>query len=914
MNKTSILITVIALSILGGGIWYYCISKTKAFDIWEMVPSNAAIVYESTNISDHHLKLSGSKIYKSIGHIPVFMRMASHLEILDSLSGSDLQLSRLMKDRQVLISLHVTKKDDFDYLFLVDMDNVGSQQILLKILQSFKNNDQYSLAERVYKDYIIKEVTEKKSGLVFSYLIQGKIFAASFTPFLIEDVIRTLNGEMVPFAVSNSELENFPKLVNDEGNLYLNSKNLGTLLGTFLNTKSQEVSASFQNFFPAGYLDLNIQDQQVMMSGFTAPAAGKDYYFNYAFQGQHPVSINLFHLVPARTASMTILGLSSPDIWYPRHVEYWLSRDEEFKKVRNSHESTGGLDLDKVKNWLGRELALINVETPDPANPGKVIIMDTKDISEALNQLNAYSEKLAFESDDTLFVEKYGDFELREIKSMGLPMRMFGPWFSGFDETFYTVSGSYLIMGNSIVMLKQLIMDIEAENTWKKSTKINKYLESNLSETNVGLIFNTQRFWLILKEHLGPSWKALMDAHSSHLMAFDMGSVQMTRLDNNFYQQIALNYDGAVAAAGEKSNLKTERKTSFSKPLISRPYLVRNHVNLSFETIIQDSTRAIHLISSKGEQLWKYTCDGPIISDVHQIDFYKNSKLQYLFATKNTVYLVDRLGNDVEGFPLKFNGNEISHVSLIDYDNSKNYRILISDPSGELYMYDKMMNNLDGWRPNGFGGKLATKPFHIRVRGRDYIVGLLEKGTVVVKNRRGETIKGFPLDLGTRLNNAVYVALGPDAAKTILTTISSDGLIIQWNLEGNISNREQLYKPTRETTFRLVNEKQDGSYLIARQDFNRMTLIDQNGKIIFEKDYLGDKEFTVQFYDFGNFGKIFAITDGDQEFTYLYDEKGILINSRPLLSSFPIGLLFFENQTNFNLYTAFENELSVLSF
>ena len=44
------------------------------------------------------------------------------------------------------------------------------------------------------------------------------------------------------------------------------------------------------------------------------------------------------------------------------------------------------------------------------------------------------------------------------------------------------------------------------------------------------------------------------------------------------------------------------------------------------------------------------------------------------FATKNRVYLVDILGNDVNDFPLKFKDDITKPLSVFDYDKNKDYR------------------------------------------------------------------------------------------------------------------------------------------------------------------------------------------------------------------------------------------------
>ena len=57
------------------------------------------------------------------------------------------------------------------------------------------------------------------------------------------------------------------------------------------------------------------------------------------------------------------------------------------------------------------------------------------------------------------------------------------------------------------------------------------------------------------------------------------------------------------------------------------------------------------MTSSKGNILWKRQLGGIILDNINQIDFYKNKKIQYVFNTEDSLYIIDRLGQNVEDFP-----------------------------------------------------------------------------------------------------------------------------------------------------------------------------------------------------------------------------------------------------------------------
>jgi hypothetical protein len=192
------------------------------------------------------------------------------------------------------------------------------------------------------------------------------------------------------------------------------------------------------------------------------------------------------------------------------------------------------------------------------------------------------------------------------------------------------------------------------------------------------------------------------------------------------------------------------------------------------------------------------------------------------------------------------------NLSVIDYDNSKNYRFMLSEPDGDVFLLDKAGKLLDGWSPRSFSGRFTIYPFHVRVRGRDVFLGVKDNGQVVATNRRGEDMPGFPLDLETRVGEGIFYQVKSGFDRTIFTVLSVEGELIQFNLEGKITDRTQLYRPATDTRFRLIKESLGKTFVVSRQDLNRLAVLDKSGETIFEKDYFSNDEFFVQYYNFGS--------------------------------------------------------------
>jgi hypothetical protein len=256
----------------------------------------------------------------------------------------------------------------------------------------------------------------------------------------------------------------------------------------------------------------------------------------------------------------------------------------------------------------------------------------------------------------------------------------------------------------------------------------------------------------------------------------------------------------------------------------------------------------------------------------------------------------------------------IDKLNVIDYDNSKRYRFLLADTDGDLFMYNKEKQNLEGWQPRNLNNSLILPPQHFRVRGQDCILTIENNGIISMFTRRGEMYPGFPIDVNSEIRGEIFIELGSNFKNSNLITVNFNGEIIKINLEGQVQDKKQLYKPTRETTFRLFRDALGKTFIIARQDFNRLSILNNDGDLIFEKDYLSSDELAVQYYHFSSANKIYAITDKTQDFTYIYDQEGQLINYQPLESGFEVGLLFSENNQQYKIYSCYENSFSVSVF
>ena len=905
MKKVLIAIIVVSLA---GGVYFqyeYWVNRQRQ-TLWSLVPSGAILVFENSNLKQTWDQLQTTSNWEHLSRFEPTKNISRRLVFLDSLIGGNDLLNQITTENPTLISLHVVSKSSFDYLYQLEVRNVQSHSTIWQAINGLEKSG-YQLSTRNYLGHTLTEIRGQEK--VFTYIFYENFFIGSYTPFLVEDVLRTLDGDdNRSFEEDHKALFSLVKLQNDFGNLYINTSKFSNLLEVF--TDDHNENQILQGLASSTFLDVSIGEENVLLNGFTTIDEPNKSYLS-TFQNNPAFPFGITNLIPENTALLYHLTSSNSSNWGGQLNRFFNDNQPENIVAKNDIRNGYDIDIDQFYSWMGNEVALAILESRDLENPDHIALISTNDPTEALKQLNRLADATV-SLDDSLYFESYEDIEIKQINISELPKTLFGSLFSHFEDTYFTMVESAVVMSNSVASMKKWYRSYLSDNTWGKSVRVNKFLEASLQEANFSLFVNTGRSWNRIRNGLSPKWTRFIEENAGVLRRAEMAAFQFSYIDNKFYTSLILHLPARATAS---SGYIETQNIEFVAPLTSKPNIVRSHLSGNLEVLVQDSLNNLYLLGSSGEVLWTNSLSDPIISKVFQIDYYKNNKLQYLFATKNHLHVIDRNGEYVEGYPFKLINNiSTDYLSLVDYDNSKRYRFMVADSLGSIYLFDQTGKNLEGWTPREIGGKLAFAPFHVRIRRRDRMVAVQQNGVVNLLSRTARMSGGFPLDLRADLGSSAFLNVSSSFENSSITTITEDGEIVEFNLGGQIIKRDQLIKPEIDTKFYTLPDALGSSLLFVRKTGNTLAVLDNKGQELFSKDYLSSEGISWQYYDFGGNKQIIAILDQHQELAYLYNLEGQLINYQPISASLPVGLLYFANENKFRLYKSYQNELSVVEF
>ena len=432
-----------------------------------------------------------------------------------------------------------------------------------------------------------------------------------------------------------------------------------------------------------------------------------------------------------------------------------------------------------------------------------------------------------------------------------------------------------------------LIINIDASNNliYINGVVDNYSLNSNSNYKKIAveeIIENEEKLYFDFKNDLLTDYDIITTNQENK---FDFFQLDSTDAVLDLYKIFQLKEGNNLASInGIISNYKDDSKnseielkfeTSISNEIILGPLIVKNHTNNKNEVFIQDSENIIYLINNNGQIEWTKKINDRVIDEVKQIDSYKNGRLQYVFATQNSLHMIDRKGRDVGKFPLKFNDQITKPVSVFDYDNNKNYRLLITQ-NDELFMFDSKGNRVRGFDYNK-KSKIITNPEHFRISNKDIIV-FKTSDDLKILNRRGK----------------VRIKINEDH------NYSKDEIFRYQNslLTTNVNNK-------------IIKIDMDGnSNVMTSMSFNGKYVSDKKTIYTLQKNILSNskKNIEIQFGKYENFSAIsdkkntlINIYDSQNNKLYLFDDEINTVKGFPILADANASFILENNKIEFSV-------------
>lgn len=721
-------------------VWaYFHLKQTKkpALNAIDVLPDSAVCVISSNNFEELANKISNQNlIWQELINIQEFHRINKHLNFFDSVITENKNLKSFFNKRSIFMALY-SEKEYASMLISFNLNDEAQQDEFLKLIsESFKGTEdpngdfEFSLEQSKY------------------YLKSNRgVVTVADNKKLIDNAFAEKNKKQNV----NPEYTALKKLMDKENvcNAYINFD--------LLSQANKKINSTELVFSGRSICDVEFNPDEITFNGFNSPDTSS---ILNSLAGQQAQAFDFEGILPFNAISYKAIGISDYSLWRKK-LNIPSEKAQSFWKAINDS-AMFNVERQLTEN-IGTKIIAAEIKYNNLIS--KTLITEVKDTAEV-------NEVLKYISDSTFVFQ---NVKTGRIKNAGLAEVLYNKVFN-VTSAYGFVCGNYFVITESKETAEYFINSAVNNAMVTQNETFMNYAKDNLNisfnyqyyscpNKNTSVINNT--FGFVKQEQL---------KHFDKLGDF---SITFSNYKNVLQFRTNLKYRQAANSKDVPGLWTFEADTVIN----NKTWTFINHKSNENELLVQDAKNNLYLINATGNSLWKKPINESVASEIFTVDAFRNGKYQLLFNTVNYIHLIDRNGNYVEGFPVKLPSRATNAMAVYDYENTKEYRLLIACADKTIYNYNANGSRNEKFAPIKTQSEVHLPVQYTKVGASDYLVACDTEGKIYVYSRRGagridfsnritEQCASFFVDAANNIQNSKIIYL--DDKNSLLGSITMD--------------------------------------------------------------------------------------------------------------------------------------------
>lgn len=616
-------------------------------------------------------------------------------------------------------------------------------------------------------------------------------------------------------------------------------------------TLGQNVKAHLYYKDPQGWVMLDVlpEGNDLVMNGYALAADSISDWRPLKYQ--LPVKNSVVNILPSDTRYMHHLGMSD-------YASYWESFCDK-EKVAAFNKRYGTDVENKLLNFLSEVSC-----NKFGKNQREVFVSRMNDPSAVIKFMDRLASKMGTSA--SLTCQGYALYDLG--KSSFIP-DIFGEEFQSMRRCCYAIVDQYLVMASSMETIQEVIACYRSGRTLDLNEGFRAFQQKMLESANVT--------FFELKEGYG---EALQLASSKDLV----------------YTNVCLSRETEV-----KSENNVRWKVNLDTPLKGKPYIVEGHASANHNVVAFDRQNTMYLIDSEGAVLWKKQFDEAPMSEVFTVDANNNGQLQFLFNTAHTIQLIDRNGDNVAGYPIRLPFEASNGLSVFDYSDKHDYRILLCGTDRLVYNYTIQGEEVEGWNHHRAEDQVKQPVQHLVADQKNYLIVSDVSGGVRILDRQGRIRIPLSSDMQKSPQSNIY-ANATNSKKGLFLTSDKEGKLLYITADG-VLNRTDFgtYSEKHFFLYEDFNGDQDPDFIYL--DGQDLHVFDRYKKELFSHHFDVEINTKPVFFNITRNKRLLGIVSEKTREIYLIDRKGNMIENSGLIGETPFAVGSLCDDQTINLIT-----------
>lgn len=631
MKKRYIIPLLLLLLLFIGGYWFYNFLQNNSginSEAMNLVPKDAVFIVETDEPIENWKKISDSEPWKYLMKNKYYKDINNSAEELNKILEDNESVFGDFGSRKVVMSAHVYKPSDFDFLYIVDLQNISKVKPLIE--QILEGLNGFKVSKRTHKEHEVFALANLKTKSTLYITFVDNLLVCSYTNSLVEKSINQKDEPVIPRDRSFIEVE---KVVRNEGmlRLYINYEYFDDYMRVYTKSNEKYVKALSESLRYSGlHFDYDKSNTMLKFIGHSTLTPEKETYLQL-LQTIGGSKMGFAPYVSKRAGIVTALNVNNFQDFYAGlegHLKKDVKEFEDYQmKIKKIEKFLKISVKDHFLSWIDDELTFVNTS---PIGLGAeneyALFIKAKSGSEAKEKLGFIGKQIKRRTPVKFKGVDYKGYTINFLSVKGLFKLMMGDFFGKIDKPYYTIIDDYVIFSNHPQTIKNIINDYIAKETLENSDQFRQFEQSLNSENSMLIYVNTPIAQKTLKNFLDKEAQSDISKNQQYFESFPNIAFQLTSKGDGFDTRILVDYRDLPEVKEMKKDVEIDKKEKVSTG------------NSSSLTGIQESGDSVQLSIQSIEEAALLNIEEMILDDLDakiQEEKYENGEVKLEVGIKN---------------------------------------------------------------------------------------------------------------------------------------------------------------------------------------------------------------------------------------------------------------------------------------
>ena len=622
---------IIILAILAFIVYYVLslfLSPDRNIQQIYLVPKDAAVIIQTNEPVNDWNKFSKSEPWLCLKQAGPFAEISGNADMLDSMIQKNKNLLNLVGKREMIISIHKTRRNDWDFLIVLDLKETSKVKLLKEQIEKIYKLANNTVTQKNYKDVSILEIRDGQSRDILYTAFIDNHYVASYNIRLIEQSIDERENPSIGLNEAYIEVE---KQVYGKGlcRIFLNYEYLPGFMEIYLQESSEYLNLFSKSMDFAG-LYFNSYSDKIEIRGNTIIKDDPDPYISALLRsGKHKMKAH--EILSARTSFYVNIGFNNTAAFVKELEKALSSKSKESYDSYASNikrvESFFGISLkDNLLGWMSGEFVISQSEPGLLGRePERILIVKAKSIRNAKENMEILERAINKRSPLKIQSVIYKDYEINYVEMKDFFRPFFGKIMDKFETPYYTYLKEYVVFSNKSASLLSFIEDYEQNNLLVNEPGFEKILSGTDNNSTILAYVDMNKFFPQLQPLLGAeSWNTVK-SEKDILYSFPQWAFQITGDNRNASMYLTAQYnppkDDEVISPEEALLIEEENETEEEE-----------NENIS-EKALMNELKRFYVEKFQGNILREFYPDGALMSETEIKDGLRNGRHREYFES-----------------------------------------------------------------------------------------------------------------------------------------------------------------------------------------------------------------------------------------------------------------------------------------